>query len=81
MDIQIQLPPVEFEQLYSAPQVNASTSQEIQARVVKARKRQQNRWNQYHTPYPANGLVSSLILKKEINLTKECRQLLKTAFS
>ncbi|MBS4026894.1 MAG: YifB family Mg chelatase-like AAA ATPase [Clostridia bacterium] len=80
IDIQIQLPPVEFEQLYSASQSKSSTSQEIQSRVIKARERQQSRWSQYDAPYLANGLVSSLQLKKEITLTKECRQLLKTAF-
>ncbi|MDW7673027.1 MAG: YifB family Mg chelatase-like AAA ATPase [Bacillota bacterium] len=80
IDIQVQLPPVDFDVLQhnsSAPPESST----IQQRVVAARKRQRQRWDKYNLNIPANALVPVNIFKKETAMTKEALKLLKNAFS
>jgi magnesium chelatase family protein len=81
IDIQLQLPPVEFEQLSGNATVKASTSQEIKQRVINARARQYERWRSVPVPQPVNGLIPSLMLKKEVTMTRDSQRILKVAFA
>ncbi len=80
IDIQIQVPPVDFSELYPATRTNLKTSSAIRDNVIRARARQKQRWDKYRGAIPTNGLVSSSILKKELSLTKPALNILKQAF-
>lgn len=76
IDIHIRVPRVKYDELTSVKKAESSAS--IRERVVKARKKQQQRLQKYGIY--CNAQMNHAILKQECQLTKAAQTLLEQAF-
>lgn len=76
VDMYIEVPALEFEELRDRP--NAEPSAAIRARVNKARRKQQARYE--GTGTECNAYIGARLLDKYCALSKECEKLMKDAY-
>lgn len=76
IDLHVEVTPVPFAEL-SMPD-SSESSEEIRARVVKARKIQEQRYSSYPGVY-CNAVIGSKLMKTVCTLDEACTNLLKTA--
>lgn len=76
LDIHIEVPPVEFEQL--SDEANGESSDKIRSRVNKTRERQIKRFEK--TSISCNARMSSSMVRKYCILTEPAKQILKDSF-